>query len=364
MGKRNLKYLGLLLIFLNSSCVSKYHKLDIDASELPPSNRSVSLKKKSVLDFVNKFTSPQPIKLNSEDRAILARIDSYKKDSLEEAAIVLGKIHTWFSQNRIANSLLLKKRLNRSQTARSLPGDITGVKVGPSESIEKMFQSADIDLPNTLATNKHLKHLPIQVLVFKALKRSQSSENFIIAVKKVVRANIELAGKDLETFQMNVNSLGEKKLNLNVFRLEEEEFGIEPQMTLEEDLLEQDEEVFLEAQELVNKQAFKQAKSKLLTISKESLYYETSIEKIRTISNLAVQNLRRKAAKAFQSAKPIADRKTRAAYLAQAQDYLLDAITNFPDSDQIRTVRENLDVIKRSLEAVIDKDQEVKGSES
>ena len=67
---------------------------------------------------------------------------------------------------------------------------------------------------------------------------------------------------------------------------------------------------------------------------------------------MAVQELRKKAALAFQSAMPVNDPRIRADYLKQAKGFLEEAIKSYPDATQLPTVRDNLSVISRDLERI------------
>ena len=67
---------------------------------------------------------------------------------------------------------------------------------------------------------------------------------------------------------------------------------------------------------------------------------------------MAVQDLRQKAARAFQSSLPVVDIKTKAAYLVEAKNYLEEALKEFPAADHLATVRENLAVITRDLQTI------------
>ena len=73
-------------------------------------------------------------------------------------------------------------------------------------------------------------------------------------------------------------------------------------------------------------------------------------EKLIEISNKAVHDLRKRAALAFQKAGPITDRNTRAAYLNEAKIYLEQALTLYPQAENLHTVRSNLVIIARDLE--------------
>ncbi|MCX6130965.1 MAG: hypothetical protein NTX25_18145, partial [Proteobacteria bacterium] len=78
-------------------------------------------------------------------------------------------------------------------------------------------------------------------------------------------------------------------------------------------------------------------------------FFDQAKEKIKVYSNRAVQDLRQKAAQAFQNAMPVADDRAKLAYLKQAKDLLELALKEYPTADQLDTVRENLAVITRDL---------------
>ena len=105
-----------------------------------------------------------------------------------------------------------------------------------------------------------------------------------------------------------------------------------------------------EAQAMADRGDFRAAVQRAGGIPSSSVIHAKAQDKIKEFSNLGVQDLRRKAAAAFQTAMPISDPKTRAEYLKQAKTFLEDAIKNFPDASQLPTVRENLRVISRDLE--------------
>jgi len=66
---------------------------------------------------------------------------------------------------------------------------------------------------------------------------------------------------------------------------------------------------------------------------------------LKTTSNTAVQELRRKAAAAYQNSLPVSDIETRKSYLNEAKKYLETALTDFPAADLKSTVKDNLEKI-------------------
>lgn len=105
-----------------------------------------------------------------------------------------------------------------------------------------------------------------------------------------------------------------------------------------------------QAQALADRGDFQSAIKLAQSVPDASPLKPQATEKIKDFSNSAVQELRRKAATAFQTAMPVADPRTRAEYLRQAKGFLEEAIKTYPEASQLPTVRDNLRVISRDLE--------------
>jgi len=94
---------------------------------------------------------------------------------------------------------------------------------------------------------------------------------------------------------------------------------------------------------------FEAAVTQLSAVTEDAAIFPVARERLRVISNRAVQDLRRRAAIAFQAAAPISDPKSRSIHLEKARELLEEALAKFPAADQLPTVRENLAVISRDL---------------
>lgn len=107
-----------------------------------------------------------------------------------------------------------------------------------------------------------------------------------------------------------------------------------------------------EAQALADQGKFHDAVQKLQQLTPDNPQYGAAHEKAKTISNKAVQELRRKAAKSYQDSLPVSDPKLRASYLKEAKNYLEEAMTNYPEADLLATVQENLNMINKDLDKI------------
>lgn len=109
-----------------------------------------------------------------------------------------------------------------------------------------------------------------------------------------------------------------------------------------------------EAQNLADAGKYQEAIAKASGITSSSAAYPKAQDRIKTFANRAVQELRMKAAQAFQGSLPISDPKARTAYLERARKFLEEAIKTYPQADQLGTVKENLAVITRDIEKMKD----------
>jgi outer membrane protein assembly factor BamD (BamD/ComL family) len=104
-----------------------------------------------------------------------------------------------------------------------------------------------------------------------------------------------------------------------------------------------------EAQSLIDRASYQEAIQRLQLFTQDNPFYPLAVDKAKIAKNLAVHDLRKKAATAFESSLPVGDPKAKNAYLKEAEGYLEQAITLYPDAEQIETVKENLNVIKKNL---------------
>ncbi len=105
-----------------------------------------------------------------------------------------------------------------------------------------------------------------------------------------------------------------------------------------------------EAQTLADQGQYLAAIRRLDKVTFPTAERDKADQKTKDYSAAAVQELRRKAAQAFQTARPAIDKATRLRYLEEAKRYLDEAIKNYPDAPQLPTVRENLSLILQEIE--------------
>lgn len=386
----------VLLVLIHSACVSTQVPMTNDLNEQieinaldRPLKENTKDEEASVLSeaqklrislsrFVSKFTLPGA-SLTVDDRELITRlVESNEGSFLEEASLVLGLVAMSLSKpdefnqakldepNLVSSDLKNESDLDEDRSLLSQavkeeelePREEPNARGGELEwssetNLEALLTIAKLDLAQALQTNPYLKSYDIQRLVWKSLQHGNNklSEGFLNSV----RAALKLAAKQWVQFGKDLDA-GEESLKRersSILSADEFEEGVAPALEFLEGDFTDDELKLKEAQALIVQQKYIESIDLLKSIDDKGFFHAAAEEKIVEASNKAVQSYRKKAAKAFQSAIPVADTKARAAYLRDAQKYLSLAIENFPKADQIDTVRQNLEVINRNLETLM-----------
>jgi hypothetical protein len=108
-------------------------------------------------------------------------------------------------------------------------------------------------------------------------------------------------------------------------------------------------ELFAQVKILVDQEKYNEAILLLKEVKEDSLYYITAKSRIKTLSNLAAEELRQSAAESFNRALPTSDISARMKYLVHSKKLLLKAKQLYPESDQIDTINQNLEIIESNL---------------
>lgn len=214
-------------------------------------------------------------------------------------------------------------------------------------SLEQLCTDRQLNLATALTENPLLQRADLAAQVLKALQTGTPSPGFresvLTALKKEVQAwsEVNLALVALEPGALTdplgaplTPSNAGAPAQVGAFAVEAKNFDT----------------LLSEAQSLADRGDYQGAVKKASEIPEGHILKGKSQEKVKEYSNQAVQDLRRKAALAFQSALPVADMKTKSSYLKQAKSYLEDALKNYPDATQLPTVQDNLRVITADLE--------------
>ncbi len=253
--------------------------------------------------------------------------------SLEQAALVIGLVKL---------SLVPKS----SASFISTPEDSENREDDSSKPLEELTSKSQVDLVQAIQVNPFLRSFTVFALINQSLNQRPNSEDFTNLIKQTLAQQSE----GWQTLGL-VTPKSENIVN-------ESDSPNMKTATPEESIakVRYGDSVLLEAQTLADSRNFYEAINKAASVDKNNPLYPSAQEKISHFSNQAVQELRQKAALAFQSAIPLSDPKVRSAYLEEAKKHLEEALNNFPKApeDQLSTVRENLLVITKNLEQIPD----------
>ncbi len=221
-------------------------------------------------------------------------------------------------------------------------------------SLEKRFQDLQVDFVTALSQNPHLKQPSLLSMTEDLLDRTQNSVAFHqslapllrspVDTKNVVPANQVSTSSEVLPAAANTPAPKEETARPSV-----PEYAENNDIKTAMNDLKKSDVALLFAQKLADKGDYKQAIDQVEKIERTDPFYELAKEKQKSFSNLAVQDLRKQAAEAFQNAMPIREPRAKLAYLNQARDLLEKALKDFPVADQLDRVRENLNVINRDL---------------
>lgn len=299
----------------------------------------------ALLALINKLAVPEAVMTENDWKIIQALPLQPNPASLEEAAIGFGIVYYFLKYMDEKRPKFEEADLHVDVSAEH---SITSLDE-ELQSIEELAVEKKYNFAAALTQNQLLKSYKFQVDLLQALKlgKGQSVE-FVHEVKQIVMANAQQWGSVEQEFWEKGNK-AEDEIELSE---DNSEGQIAPALPFGGESLGADENLLEEAQAYADQGDFKLAVEKLRKFSKNSLFYAAAVEKIKEFSNIAVHDLRRKAAQAFQSAKPIADRNVRASYLEKAKEYLESAIQLYPEADQISRVKQNLEVISKNLDVI------------
>ncbi len=227
-------------------------------------------------------------------------------------------------------------------------------------SFQELFRpyGVSLDLMRALRTNPFVQSTRIYQLASEAAKRLSPSSPDRLSL-------IQLLQGKLQRFQSLLSEQGQSVPASNGQAMTgSSRSPAEPTPTrpVNSDIsiaeLRQGDSILRRASLMAARGEYKEAIDLAARIEGEDPLFGSAQEKIKEFSNMAVQSLRQKAAQAFQSALPVSDKETKAAYLLEAQGYLEEAISNYPNADQLNTVRENLKVISQDLEVLNEEPKE------
>jgi hypothetical protein len=311
------------------------------------------------LQFVRKQTSPSAPFTEADHQFVSSLPSSPTPGSIAEAALALGLVKTvlnplnaevpTFQEADIGNKGAAPA--GGSATGPAAPGAAApGATKATRPSLEQLCKERGLNLPDALAENPLLGTAGFAKQIVAATYAADTSPDFknevTLALKKQANLWNEVSGGMSAPADAAAAAAAAAPAPASGPAVAAPDANLPPNPA---DLA-GGEGSLGEAQALADRGDFGGAVKRASSIPEGSPLRPQAQEKIKEFSNLGVQELRRKAASAFQAAMPVTDPRTRADYLKQAKGFLEEAITKFPDATQLSTVKDNLRVISRDLE--------------
>jgi hypothetical protein len=108
-------------------------------------------------------------------------------------------------------------------------------------------------------------------------------------------------------------------------------------------------QILAKAQELAAKEQIEQAILAAKKIPQNSESYSAARQNIKIWSDRATQDLRKQAAYQYRASSATNDPSGKRVYLGKARSLLEEALTRYPESSNLETIKENLEIINGEL---------------
>jgi hypothetical protein len=287
-------------------------------------------------EFIQRNSKPNIVMSNDDLQFWNSLPNAATPGSAAEAALVLGAA-------KIAGALSASGSFSESNI------DATDSKNNGVDSNNKTFEQIckerGIAPLDALRTNQFLLTSIIFSTVQQAIQRGSASEAFVVAFRQQTAQQAQFWN------QLSGNN-SERSADTPVATSTEPAAPAVNTANGEFDStdLKNADNVLMEAQMLADQKLYQAALTKIAMINSQNPLYPVAQERLKSFANGAVQELRQKAAMAYQNSLPLSDKTAKENLLKQAKTHLEEAINSFPNSEQIGTVKDNLQTIDKELD--------------
>lgn len=321
-------------------------------------------------ESVSKTNTLQAIDFSISQDEILAAISGAENQTEMNRAILTLSILA-----QTSNAIAQSKTAEDTQSKEGLYSDQAGQ--GESRVLESLSSDYEIHIGEELATNPFLKSFDLHHFAILTIVASDASQDF----KAQHLKKIQLAKFGSDRNQQKIEAWLKSGTLLLTSPIKEEDLSSTPSVVatpingdvrnsppsdsgLVPDSVPGSEPGLdatlnpptpleapsvTRARELSLLGNFKGSVEMLSRIPANSPEYPEAQSQLKITSNTAVQELRRKAAAAYQNSLPVSDIETRKSYLNEAKKHLEVALRDFPAADLKSTVKDNLERIQTQL---------------
>lgn len=297
--------------------------------------------------------------LTARDREVIdLAVGSPASGSMQEAVLALGLIKTVFYPGTGSYPTqppgFEDKDLNPPAIS-GTPGTIMqpptavtpgneGTSISASQatgpSLEALCRDKNLDLPKAIESNLLIKNRDVYMMTIKALEKGRNTIEFRTRVVAAIRSQAD-SWKELAGTVSPATTPADAAAGTPPVPAADPNAAAAPAPNHDATLA----QVKVLSDQGKSYDAIQEAKK----VPPNSPQYAQAQERIKQLSNSAVKDLRTKAARAFQNSLPLTEPNSKKPYLEQAKTLLEEALTKYPDADQLGTVRDNLAVISRDL---------------
>jgi hypothetical protein len=239
----------------------------------------------------------------------------------------------------------------------------TTSKIVGSRVIELRAQGAGVDLIGALANNPYLKGRTVYKMAFEALMLGGNSPIFTDNLRSAIQSEsagwgefaIQLGGKGDLKAQDNMPTPSNGTTDAqggNVLTLNSQinsQSNASQTVSATAGLTSGSALLLAKAQELAAKDQIEQAITTAKMVPENSETYSVAKQNIKTWSDRATQDLRKQAANQYRASSGTPDSNGKKVYLSKARTLLEEALTKYPDSSNLETIKENLEIINQEL---------------
>ncbi|MEY4630467.1 MAG: hypothetical protein RIQ81_587 [Pseudomonadota bacterium] len=296
----------------------------------------------AIADFASRHAI-SVAQLSDADEALLKRMPNQPQaGSMHEAALVLGIVKGF-------------NPANIDGVPAKAAGDVDApavAQVPDAGGLEKAALARGVDLPGALEVNPFLQSATVTRLVFLAADRGGNSEAFTKRLRAALNRQLNEWSSLAERYNAGqANNLAATAAPAAVTPTASTPEAQAPQMPegSVSDLHSSD-VIINDAAKQADEGQFDKAITTLKKVKADSPLSKLAKDRSMEYANMAVRDLRRRAAQAFSAAVQANDPGTKGNYLEKAKTLLEEALAKYQDADQLGTVRDNLTVINRDLE--------------
>lgn len=282
-------------------------------------------------------------RLSEADEALLKRMPNQPQaGSVHEAALVLGIVKSFNPVNLDGQSV------NSPSAGEPVQPEVRNAQ--GSAGLEQAALARGVDLPGAIEVNPFLQSAAVMRMVMLAADRGGNSDAF----KKRLAGAMNKQVSEWNTLSERYGSPQRQEIPA-VSAVPSESSpapSIAPEGTAEGAVsdLHSSDMTINEAAKFADEGSFDKAIKTLKKIQPDSPLAKLAKERALEYSNMAVRDLRRRAAQAFSAAVQATDAGTKGTYLEKAKSLLEEALNRYPEADQLGTVRDNLTVINRDID--------------